>query len=413
LARATGARTKWLLFVTFLCLWANPLPAQDTSPATPDEDGPETAQPAEMSTENREELAQSIADSTESARTLKRLLLGRKWWFFGRVEGDAAGYSGDIFDGENGAEIRRLRTGIAGVLTDHFSYKAELDLADKTASLSDTYLKLDAGRFGALTLGNQRVAQNLSAMTGSVSQLFMEFPLPVSTFSLARRLGVSQDYYTERWGIHGMLFTRDPNNDAGKHGWSFRTFFNPTRKDSGVAHLGFSAVREKIDSATRLRTRPESHITDVRLVDTGEFDDVRYRNIFGLEAAGSTGPFSGRIEVFKSTWERAGERKNEYYGAYLEAGYFLTGQRFRYRQGRFVRPEIGGSRAWEIGARLSWIDLDDVDVQGGEQLNLGLALNYYLRQDLRIQGNLLRIRTKNVPDHVRSWIVQARIQFNW
>ena len=250
-------------------------------------------------------------------------------------------------------------------------------------------------------------------MTGSLSQLFMEFPLPVSTFSLARRLGASQDYYGERGGIHGMLFTRDPNNDAGKYGWAIRGFFNPARRDSGVAHIGFSAIREKMDKEARYRTRPESHVTDIRLVDTGLFEDVQYQEILGIEAAGASGSISGRIEAFKSRWLREGDRKNEFHGAYMEVGYFLTGQRFRYRHGRFVRPEMGGSRAWEIGARLSWIDLDDRDVQGGEQLNLGLALNYYPRQNLRFQTNLIRVRTKNVEQHDRSWILQLRAQFNW
>ena len=408
-----GASARLLFACSAIWLWTHPLAAQDAATTTSTESDPSPAAADELPAENREELAQSIADSTESALSLKRLLLGRSWFFFGRVEADAAAYSGELFDGEDGGEIRRLRVGMAGVFSDYLSYKAELDLTDKTATLADVYLKLDTNRLGALTIGNQRVAQNLSAMTGSLSQLFMEFPLPVTTFSLSRRLGASQDYYSGRWGLHGMVFTRDPNNDAGKHGWAIRTFFNPTRKDDGVAHIGFSAVREKMDRDARYRTRPESHITDVRLVDTGEFDDVQYRNIFGFEAAGATGPFSGRIEVFKSTWERADDRKNEFYGAYLEAGYFLTGQRFRYRKGRFVRPDMGGGRAWEIGGRLSWIDLDDRDVRGGEQFNLGLALNYYLRQDLRIQGNLLRVRTKDVPDHDRSWILQARIQYNW
>jgi phosphate-selective porin OprO/OprP len=405
---------RCLLIVTAdLALAAFPVFAQDTSPETPAKPEPESGQAAQPPDQNRGEISESIAENTQTALSLKHLLLGQNWHFFGRVEGEAATYSGTIFDGEDGAEIRRLRVGLAGVLSDRLSYKGEFDLADKTMSLSDLYLKLDTSSVGTLTIGNQRVAQNLSAMSGSLSQLFMEFPLPVTTFSLSRRLGVSQDYFGERGGVHAMAFSRDPNNDAGKHGFSIRGFFNPAREHDGVAHLGFSAVREKMDRDGRYSTRPESHVTEVSLVDTGPYSDLLYQNIFGLEVAGATGSMSGRIEAFKSTWERAGGRKNEFYGGYVEVGYFLTRQTFNYRQGRFFRPDLEGSHAWEIGGRISWVDLDDRDIRGGEQVNLGLAVNYYASQSLRFQTNLLRLRTKGVSDHDRSWLLQARVQFNW
>jgi phosphate-selective porin OprO/OprP len=251
-------------------------------------------------------------------------------------------------------------------------------------------------------------------MTGSLSQLLMEDPLPVTTFSLSSRLGVSHDYNTDHWGGHVMIFFNDLNNDAGDRGWALRAFINPTQKSSGVAHLGFSAVREKMSGEARYRTRPESHVTDIRLVDTGQFHDVDYQNILGLEVAGALGSFTGRMEAFKSTWDRTGGVKNDFYGAYLELGYFLTGQGFSYRQGKFVRPQLDyGTHAWEIGFRASWVDLNDKEIQGGEQLNMGFALNYYLKQNFRIQSNLLYIDSESSEGNENSWIVQARIQYNW
>ena len=358
--------------------------------------------------ENRETASEVVSENSQTALTLKRLLLGRKYFFFGRLEGDAALYSGDVFDGENGAELRRFRVGMAGVLSDRLSYKGTFDLTDKSANLSDFYLKIDTSKLGSLTIGNQLVSQNLSAMTGSLSQLFMEFPLPVTTFSLSRRLGASHDYNSERWGGHGMVFFNDPNNDAGDRGWALRGFFNLTRSDAAVAHLGLSVVREKMNGEARHWTRTESHVTNIRLVDTGKLYDVDYQNIFGLEAAGARGSFTGRIEAFESSWERADNTKNQFHGAYMELGYFLTGQKFNYRQGKFVRPRLGeGLHAWEIGFRASWVDLNDEEIDGGEQFNLGLAVNYYLRQ------NLLHVKTDEVAGNESSWILQVRAQFNW
>jgi len=109
-----------------------------------------------------------------------------------------------------------------------------------------------------------------------------------------------------------VIFTKDPNNDAGKRGVSIRVVANPVRSDNGVAHVGFYLVREEMDREARYPTRPESHVTDIRLVDTGLYDDVEYQSILGVEVAGARGSISGRIEAFASRWEREGSLENDF-----------------------------------------------------------------------------------------------------
>jgi phosphate-selective porin OprO/OprP len=369
----------------------------------------------EMPDEATQVVATEIAEGTQTAVSLQSLLLGRNYVFFGRIEIEAAAYSGDIPSSENGADLRRLRLGIAGLSTffDSISYKFELDLTDGTNNFSDLYLQWDLPRRGLFRLGNQRVSQNLSAMTSSLSQLFMEEPLPVSTFSLNRRLALSYDANWRRFGLHGMVFTRDPNNDAGKYGWALRAFTKPVRGPSSVGHVGFSLVSEKMDREARYLTPPESRVTGTRLVDTGLYSDVRFQHVAGIELAGGVGSNSARLELFRSRWDREGGQENTFNGAYLELGHFLTGQAFNYRGGKFVRPVIEpGARAWEIGFRASWVDLTDRDVRGGEQVNLGAALNYYIRPDLRLQVNLLHFRTDSVAGDDAGWVMQGRLQYN-
>ena len=406
----------------------NPEPAiEDTCLTAP---GPETGQgesegaqppePCEQPSEEqiqeaRQEIATEIAEGTQTAASLESLLLGRDYVFFGRAELEAAAYSGDIPSSENGADLRRLRVGIAGLGTffDSVSYKFELDLTDGTNNLSDMYVQWDLPKQGAFRVGNQMVSQNLSAMTSSLSHLFMEEPLPVTAFSLSRRLAVSYDHDWRRFGVHGMLFTRDPNNEAGKYGWALRVFTKPIRGSGKIGHAGFSLVSEKMDREARYRTRPESHVTDIRLVDTGLFEDVQYQHVLGFELAGGLGPNSMKLELFRARWERDRGRSNTFNGAYLELGRFLTGQSFNYQRGKFVRPLLEpGARAWEVGLRASWVDLTERDVRGGQQVNVGAALNYYPRPDLRLQANLLRYRTDSVAGDEQGWIVQAKLQFN-
>ena len=255
-------------------------------------------QNAEISQEARRDISSMMADDTQDARTLKRLLLGRNYVFFGPVEVDGAVYSGDIPSSENDVDLRRLRVGVAGIspVHDRLSYKAEVDLTDGTNNLSDLYLQLDLKNAGSFRFGNQRVSQNLSAMTGSLSQLFMERPLPVTTLSLARRPAVSYDVSRRHYSAHGMFFTRDPNNDAGKYGWAVRLIGNPVKRIGKLGHVGVSFVSEKMDREARYRTRPESNVTDMRLVDTDLYNDVKYQNTAGLEFAGGSNSYSTRVE---------------------------------------------------------------------------------------------------------------------
>ena len=203
-------------------------------------------------------------------------------------------------------------------------------------------------------------------------------------------------------------------NVAGEYGVSLRVVTNPVRSDGGIAHLGFSVIHEKVDQVARFRTRPESHVTDIRLVDTGEVSDVEYQSIVGVELAGAMGGFTARLEGFVSQWDRDNAANNTFYGAYLELGHFFTGQNFRYRNGKFVRPEIAeGKRAWETGVRLSWVDLNDNDVRGGIQKNVGAALNWYPLLNTRLQFNLIYYDVERDTGDESGWIAQTRLQWNW
>lgn len=376
--------------------------------------GDEVDNPGQRSSENRMAVSTEIAENTQDASLLRHLLGGRQLVFFGRLEGDYAEYGVEVLEDDSGGEVRRFRVGLAGLVpwNDNLSYKFELDLTDASSSLSSAYLRLDTRRPGAVTIGNQDVTQNLSANTGSLSQLFMEAPLPATAFSLRKRLAISYDWFGQKSGAHAMVFGKDPNNDIGHRGVAARVFYNPYRSGDGIWHVGGSYVWEKIDGTVRLASRPESHVTDLRLVDTGKFDNVKTQTHYSLELAGATGAVTGRGEIFQTTWKRQDGSRNRFIGAYWEVGYFFTGQSFRYRQGKFIRPDLlGQGAAWELGLRVSWVDLNDGDVPGGEQRNAGVALNYYPRPDLRFMLNLIQVNSEVTGGD--GPLAQVRAQLNW
>jgi phosphate-selective porin OprO/OprP len=364
---------------------------------------------------NRNDASDAIAANVQDATLLWQLLEGRHLIFVGRLEGDYARYQISALEGENGFEIRRFRLGLAGISpwAHWFSYKVEADFSNGSANLADAYVHAELRTHGGLTAGNQDVTQNLSAMTGSLSQIFMENPLPVNAFSLTKRLALAYDLYGKNLGIHTMIFGKDINNpDAGDYGWAGRAYFNPHRSEKGIWHLGGAFVTEKVSSTARFYSRPESHLTDILLLDTGRFSDVNKLHNLSASLAGATGSFSTRMELFASHWKRNDVAGNWFYGAYLEGGYFITGQAYRYVHGQFVRPRLTDqATAWEIGYRLSWANLNDKDVRGGEERNIGLALNYYPRPNLRGMFNLIYVSSDTKGGD--GWLGQARLQYHW
>jgi phosphate-selective porin OprO/OprP len=376
--------------------------------------GPTREEAEAFQRDQREEASIAIAENAQGTFLLRKLLGERRLHWFGRIEGEGAMYDLPALEGENGVEIRRFRVGMVGwsPLFDRISWKVEVDLTDQAATVSDVYLNFDFGGKGALVVGNQDGSQSLSSDTGSLSLLFMESPLMIQAFGLGKRVGVSYSWSAKRSGAVLLAFGRDLNSDARHKGLFGRAWFNPLRSHGGVWHVGGSLLREDIDDDTALSTRPESHVTDVLLVDTGTLSDVASTRRLGLELAGAIGSFTTRFEYMRNDWKRDDGSRNHFRGAYLESGYFFGGVPFRYHNGQFMRPDLAGyGVAYEMAWRYSWIDLNDGAIRGGEERNLGLAFNVYPRTGLRIQSNLILVNADQPGGN--GLLLQARLQFNW
>ena len=323
--------------------------------------------------------AQPVLQKTNKLMELSRLpltyvqdhvpfLTKRKIIFFGRMELDYAQYSSGILADDSGFNLRRFRLGLAGHIRPWpgLIYKIEIDLTDGENTLSDAYISWRWDKWGTFRLGNQKVAQTLSGQTSSISIPFMERPLPVDAFTLNRRIGVGWDLHLKKTGFNVTVFGVDPNNNIGSNGWAARYYVNPTRSGTHVIHVGGSYMRLSSDNEARFRTRPESYVTDIRLVDTGIWPKVRTGSALGLELVGAKGPVTFRSEFYQAEWTRSDSDNPRFKGWYATASWFLTGETANYREGKFIRPNIKrDTGAWELAARFSTINLNDLDVEGG------------------------------------------------
>ena len=289
----------------------------------------------ELDIESAEFSDQPVLDKTNCLMDLSRLpltyiqdhvpfLTKRKVIFFGRLELDYAHYSSGILKDDSGFKIRRFRVGLAGNL--HFwhgvNYKIELDLTDGENTVSDAYLMWHSEKWGTLRIGNQKVAQTLSGQTSSLSIPFMERPLPVEAFTLQRRLGMGWDMHWKKMGANVTVFGENLNENIGSHGWAARGYFNPTRSGVHVIHIGGSIMQLSTGNDAQFQSRPESHVTNTRLIDTGVWPGVGTGSALGLELAGARGPVTLKSEFYLTHWTRSDSDNPRFKGWYLESAPF-------------------------------------------------------------------------------------------
>jgi phosphate-selective porin OprO/OprP len=339
--------------------------------------------------------------------------------FFGRTELDYAHYSSGITKDDSGFRVRSLRAGLAQALKHNISLKAEIDLTDGDSNFADLYVRYRHKKYGLFTAGNQRVAQTLVNQTSRISRTFMEEPLPAEAFGLGRRLALGWDLHKKKGGVHVTLFGPDLNGSIGDSGYASRVYFNPTRSRFSLFHIAASYVSENMSRKTRFFSHPESRVTNERLVDTEIFEDVSRQQIGVLELAGAKESFMFRGEFFSAKWDRESNENPFFKGFYMQASWILTGETFKYTQGKFLRVRPQSPRgAWEAAVRFSKIDLNGQDIRGGEEKNLTLAVNWYAPgNQFRVMSNLIFVRTDvwNFEDSEEEspTIFQLRAQFHW
>ena len=385
----------------------------------------ETAEAKQQNTEQQIELAvedKSFWDHLTSVPGYLQSVPDRLPWirergliFFGRSELDGAYYGSGILSGDSGFRVRSLRVGLAKAYKYNISIKMELDLTDGDNNFTDLYGRYSNKRFGMFTFGNQRVAQTLVNQTSRISRTFMEEPLPAEAFGLGRRLGVGWDKHLKKGGAHVTVFGPDLNGSIGDSGYAARVYLNPSRSRFGVGHIGGSIVSENMSRKTRFFSHPESRVTNTRLVDTGLFDNVSQQNIYAIELAGSMDSVMFRAEIFRATWNQSDTKDPVFKGFYTQASWILTGETFKYTQGKFLRIRPQNKHgAWEVAVRFSRIDLNDETVTGGEEKNLTLAVNWYSSgNQFRLMSNLIFVRTDVNAGNEDPTILQIRAQLHW
>jgi phosphate-selective porin OprO/OprP len=342
--------------------------------------------------------------------------------------------TGDIQDY---AEFRSIRLFTEGVGYGVFGYRLELDFApelgswdDPAVRVEDAYVGIqDIPFLGTVVLGNQKVPCGLNALTRHEFTTFMERAkpaersVPYSTFGNAgptdgdvalRRVGIAAYNHSDcpRWAVQYGVFFEDIDplmkeriDDRQGFEFAIRGVWMPLYANEGrqVIHVGAGLdYVDDADDQVLFAYRPEVHEAPIYLAGVAVPSDEYWR--VNLEGAAIFGPVSVQSELFATRVRNPGL---DYYGAYVQASVFLTGENRGYDPtlGVFDRvtplenfwivntPEgrCIGTGAWEAAMRWSYTDVSDGATTpiAGTENNITLGLNWYWNPYARMMFNYI------------------------
>jgi phosphate-selective porin OprO/OprP len=227
-------------------------------------------------------------------------------------------------------------------------------------------------------------------------------------------LGLQGHALEERisWGIGGFMGTDDfGSGNSGSNAYSVtgRVTGRPWYEEEGerLLHLGIAYSYRNIKSdPVGFDSRPEAHLAP-KFADTGDIAADR-ASLIGGEAALVLGPASFQAEYIVASVDATTQSDPDFYGFYVQASYFLTGEHRpfegdvaefgRIKPKRNFLDEGGGLGAWEIGLRYSAIDLQDEAIAGDKVKDITAGLNWYLNPNMRVMFNYVHSAPESSGD---------------
>lgn len=319
-----------------------------------------------------------------------------------RIQSDAAGYaSKGIQNANGGITLRRLFFYTTGEIDLAYPVLFALDLGVQKGSffVDDAYFWVtDLPWVGTFKFGQFKAPMSLSHLTGSGTRAFMEIGTPAEAFSPGSKAGlqIANDAYDKKltWQLGWFADSQAvPVGDASESvsrvvgRITGLPKFERWMGDQDMLHLGLSASWVfSNQQRVQYRSRPESFLAPI-VVDTGEIQ-ASSATLLGLEAAWVNGRLSFQSEFLGSQVQSSDTDGTPlFYGLYGQVSYFLTDDSRPFNRASAVfgsvvpkrpltwdDPQIG---AWEVAGRVSWTDLTDNDVHGGEVFTLMSGVNWY------------------------------------
>lgn len=315
----------------------------------------------------------------------------------------------------------------------------QYDLASATRPIDDAVVAYKGLDPFHVVVGNFKEPFSLNQLESNNTTLFTERSL-LDTFSPQRDFGFGVGAHGERWTFMGGAFGGTPvATGIGDYGiaGTARFTYAPVLDDRQVLHLGVAGsyrALERNGTALAFSDKPEDFLFSKSLVSTGAIRNADAVGRLGLEGAYQYGSVRVQSEYALTSVSGAGAPDRAFQAGYVEAGYVVNGQGRKYRlvppyaseYAIFGGVEVpdeqrvsrGGIGVFEIGARVSAIDLRSGPVRGGAERNVSVGLNWYPDDNIRLMADYVRAHadpsaTSVTGRAVKSDIFVGRLQVSW
>lgn len=345
------------------------------------------------------------------------------WRLGGRLHLDGTFYSNDDGTEErSGVDARRARVELQGTLYKNWMWKLDYEFGQTEQvkqGFRDAYIRYlmkDAipGFPTFVTIGQFKEFFGLEHANSSNHQVFVERALVSRVFhdfaeaSDGRRMGVAvqtsgHDLWTAGFGVFGKNISGDStdefNDPIAVEG---RATLSPIHTDTAALHFGFAGNWIKLDNPAHARfsQRPEARIGAERFVDTGVISNADDVNRWGMEAGGIYGPVWLQSEYLRTDVHRRGGGDTVTVdGWHTDIGWVLTGESrgYDWHQGVFLNPKPranccgDGWGAWELAARYSVLDLNNLDIQGGRETNFTAGVHWFVNPNFAFKFDWTKV----------------------
>lgn len=358
--------------------------------------------------------------------------------------------------------IRDIGLSFTGGIGQNYSYTVELNFDADTKQVGIDYAYLTYYGFDCLlpnlsfSLGQVVPGFCLNCATSSKWTTFRERSMGTNTFGPQAGLGINSNTYDQHYSATFAVtqqpkagsFTRNVYGQIiNTHDlWqaSTRLTWAPINELGRVFQLGLSAhIQEYANNGLRFIAIPEWRSrSSISLLNTTTY----YTNSFGpsgtapnnnqlwisatnqktvdLEFTGVYGPWSAEAEyqrayIARGKVDNASQGPNlQFYGYNVQAAYILTGETrpLKISNGTLgqIKPK-SKCGAWEVGARYSFITLDNHDINGGKANNTTVAINWYPNNNVKFMAEyVLSKQRRQFPTYLDHRTVGAfglRAQF--
>jgi phosphate-selective porin OprO/OprP len=346
---------------------------------------------------------------------------------------------GDLTDYEK-PEVRVARLGLAGTINfakpwSYYISGAYLGFGrgfdrqtDDSWSLFDLRLEIPMGRVGRLTVGKFKEPFSMERLMGGGVMPGIERAMGTDALTPARNVGVQlgNSFAGDRmtwaagifndWAFTGEKFDRAASQVIGR-----LTGLVMNQPDGGgLLHIGVSGRYSDVKPGfLKFSTTPEVFQFPT-VLDTGDFPaDTMTHGL--VELYYQRGPLWLGGEAF-STWIDSPEAGSpRFSSAWVQGSWIVNGDSRPYLRERGIfgvlQPERavteGGVGLFEVGVRLSTVDLEDGAVRGGESSRLTGIANWYLtaRTLLAFNYGLIRLDLAGVESTVHTFQLRLFMLF--